>query len=123
MALTITFQNVEKLVFQDSVLKQKLSDYNTLFQTYALASQSSDLRPVKQKTLIDFVNNFKDDHLKILTDHFNQEVSVQKIDINVAHHYDFHVDEIESKLNEMRILKEFYFAYREGDQVYLSTWR
>lgn len=121
--MIITFQNVEKVVFQNYKLKEKLPDYNNLFRTYAFASQHSDLRPISQKSLIDFVNSFKEEHLHILKEHFQEEVEVKKVDLNVAHHYEFQIDEMEKELNKMHILKDFYFAYREGDKVYLSVWR
>lgn len=123
MAITINFQNVEKVVFSDSELKKKLPDFKKQFDGHAMSKLHPDMRAFGQKMLIEFVNLVEDKHAKIMADHFKQDVAVQQIDLNVCHNYEFGVDEAEEALNSMKILKEFIIAYREGDRLYLSTWR
>jgi hypothetical protein len=123
MTITITFQNVEKLVFFNHELKKKLSSFRELFQTWALSQQSPELRPLGQRATIDFCNSVTDEHIGTMQEFFNDAVEVKKINNRIAEHRVYDIAEAEEKLNAEPILKETFFLYREGDQLYISTWR
>ena len=119
----ITFQNVEKLVFLDSKLRNLLPDFKNTFNSWGLAIQAPELRGLAQKMLIDFVNKVEDKHLEVISNYFNEEVEVEKIDPNVAKHLEVSIHEAENYLNSNPFVKEAMFAYREGNQLYISVWR
>ena len=84
---TITFKNVENLVFLDSKLRKLLAiDFADTFKTWNIAQQDATLRPMAQKMLILFVNQVEEKHIKIMKEYFNDDVKVEKIDANVATH-------------------------------------
>lgn len=122
MAKIINFQNVEKLVFFDSKLRKLLPDFKNLFHSWGLA-QEAMIRPIAQKTTIEFLNQLKENHIKILSEYFNEEVKVEKIDSNIVKHIDTTINDAEQLLNSQVILKEMVFAYREDEQLYISLWR
>lgn len=121
---TINFRNVEKLVFLDSLLRNKLyEDFKTIFNSWGLAIQKPELRGIAQKMLIDFLNLVEDKHVKIMSSYFNEEVEVERIDPNVAKHIELSIHEAQDYLNSNPLVKDAMFAYREGDQLYISIWR
>ncbi len=112
------------MVFFNSELKKLLSDdFQTTFNSWALSQKDPALRAFAQKMLILFVNQVKEKHIKIMSEYFNEEVVVERINTNVATHSEFSIHEAEEKLRSQPILKEAFFAYREGEQLYLSFWR
>jgi len=123
MAITITFQNTDQIVFQDSKLRKLLPDFQQQFQTWALARQTPELKAMGQKAVIDFLSLVEAKHVKIMEEYFNDKVVVDKIDTNVVANHEFHIDEAEKLLNAQPILKEAFFAYREEDRLYISFWR
>jgi hypothetical protein len=76
-----------------------------------------------QKVILDFLNTVDGDEVKLLSDYFGEVVVVEKISTNVVEHYNCLIGEAEKTLNAETIIKEAFFVYREGDQLYLSTWR
>ena len=105
MIKTINLHNVEKLIFEDSELRKKLTSHKDLLHTWALSKQSPDFKAMGQKAILNFLNLITDQEIKIISEYFNEVVSVEKM------------------LNTETIIKEAFFVYREGEQFYLSTWR
>ena len=123
MIKTINLHNVEKLIFEDSELRKKLTSHKDLFHTWALSKQSPDFKAMGQKAILNFLNLITDQEIKIISEYFNEVVSVEKILTNVVEQYNCLINEAEKMLNTETIIKEAFFVYREGEQFYLSTWR
>jgi hypothetical protein len=124
MSVVINLKNVEDVVFSNSELKKKFPDFKNQFDGYALSRSVPDMRAYGQKMLIDFLSRVTETDIQTLRDFFkDDDVVVEKINPSVAHHFEFGIGEAEEALNSQTILKEFIIAYREKDQLYLSTWR
>jgi len=98
-------------------------DFKDTFNSWALAQKDPVLRPMAQRMLILFVNQVQEKHIKIMSDYFNEEIKVERIDPNVATHMVLNIYEAEEYLKANPVLKEVMYAYREGEQLYLSFWR
>jgi hypothetical protein len=121
---TITFNNVENIVFLDTKLRKLLSDdFGKTFNTWSLGQADHTLRPLAQKMLIQFVNKVDDKHIEIMKEYFNEDVKVEKINADIATHIKLPIHEAEQYLNSNAILKEAVFSYRDAEHVYLSFWR
>lgn len=123
MAKTITLHNIEKLVFEDNELRKIFPLRKNLFHTWALSRQSPDLKAMGQKSILEFLHTVTEEEVKILSDYFGEIVTVEKISTNVVEHYNCLINDAEKVLNAETIIKEAFFVYREGNQLYLSTWR
>ncbi len=123
MAITITLHNIEKLVFENSEIRRKLSTYKPLFHSWALSRQSPELKSMGQKTMIEVLEKLTDDDIKVIAEELKDEVKVEKVQHNVVNHYNCLIDKAEKVLNAEPIIKEAFFAYREGDSLYISFWR
>lgn len=123
MAMTITLHNIENLVLENSEIRRKLVAYKALFHTWALSRQSSSLKSMGQKVAIEILDKLTDKDLAVISEVLGEDVKVEKINHNVVEHYNCLVDKAEKVLNANPIIKEAFFAYREGDALYVSFWR
>ncbi len=122
--MKINFLNVEKLVFLDSKLRNLLTpNYKTIFSSWSISQQSPKFRPLGQKMLIDFINSVDELGVKIISEYFNEEVKVERIDPNVVTTWEISIYEAEDLLNSKSFLSEALTVYREDDKLYISTWR
>ena len=118
----ITLNNVEKLVFEDSELRRKMPRQH-LFHTWALSKQSPELKAAGQKVMLEFLNTATDEEVNIISEHLKETIVIEKILTNVVEHYNFSLSNAEKVLNAESIIKEAFFLYREGEQLYISFWR
>ena len=100
-----------------------LSFSHKIYLSVALSKQSPDFKAMGQKAILNFLNLITDQEIKIISEYFNEVVSVEKILTNVVEQYNCLINEAEKMLNTETIIKEAFFVYREGEQFYLSTWR
>lgn len=120
--LTINLRNIEKIIFRNPFLKKLLPEFKELFKQWSLAQSNPHLRNMGKQAVIDLLAAINDNHIKIIAGFLQMPVEVDKLSNRVIKRFDTTIDELEDKLNE---LQEFgyYFIYREGDQIYISSWR
>lgn len=120
--ININLQNIEKFIFFDSKLKNLLPDFKGIFDNWAISYRIPELKIMAQRMLIELINKINEDHIQILTRYFKEQVKIERINSNAITHINLSIKEAEEYLNQS-ITKNALFAYREGEQLYLSIWR
>jgi hypothetical protein len=113
--------NVEEHVFYDQKLKSKLEDFNDIFDQWRL-SKVLNLKPLRQKSLLDLLNSLKSEHIKIIEEHLGKNISITSIDPKIVKNCETHIDHADIDL--CRQSEGFNVStYRKGNQLYISYWR
>jgi hypothetical protein len=124
MSIVIAYQNIEQLIFYNKEVQKKLPEFLSIFNTWHLAIRHPSLRVTSQKMLIELLSKLNDNHIQILSEHFKEEVKVDKVDIGVVDNFTISLEEAEDFLNKMpAVLKESHFIYRDENNLYISMWR
>lgn len=120
--INLNLRNVEELVFQNKEIIGKLPEYRHLFDQWRLGKLSPALRQFTKKSLMDFINTIKDEHIQILEGHFGVKVTLDKLDYHTVKLIQCKIDEAEEVLNNTDGYSNFTTS-REGDDIYLCFWR
>ena len=121
--LTIDIKNVEELIFYNKPLRKKLSEFQDLYNQWTLGKQAPTLKFLSQKALMSFLERLKNDHIKILEDHFKEEIKVRAIDYHTVRNHKIPIAEAEKVLCETKGFKDNFCVCRNGNHLYISFWR
>lgn len=119
--ISLNLNNVEKLVFESGLIKE-FPEFKHQYDQWKLSKMSPSLRQLGKRTLIDFVNCLKDEHISILEKHFKTSITIDKLDYHIVKNYDFSTSRLEIDLNDIQGLENFT-TYTNGYQTYISFWR
>ena len=123
--LVINIQNVEEVVFLDKKLQEKLPEFRHLFDQWRLSKMSPALRHLGKRSLIDFLNKIKKDHINILEKHLQTTINVDKLYTNIVRNDFFDIFSSEEELNNADWTDAYpnFSTYVSGDKLYVSFWR
>jgi hypothetical protein len=121
--LILNRKNVETLVFQDRNAQRAVPDLADLFQTYAAGRRFRALWPAGQQAVLSFFDRLTPRHIESLSAHFGDEVEVRPTDSHLVRTHSFSLDEAEAGLRRTVPADRNYFVWRDGDRLYVSTWR
>lgn len=113
--ITIDLNNIEELIFYNSSLQSKLPEFQNLFNIWKF-SITNNLKPLGKKVILDFINSLKDEHIKIIGEYFNDEISIGILDYHIVKNI---------KICEEGCVAGFVNAvvYRDKDEINLTFWR
>ena len=117
--MILNLLNTEKIIFLDYKLRKLLPDFQNIFFSWGIAQQLPELKPLAQKIIIDFLNQLEEKHIKTISDYLNEEVILEQINPNIIDNFQTSIYNIEDYLSS----PEAVIACRDGDQVYISSWR
>jgi len=118
----LNFNNTEDLVFSNKELKLMLPMYKKYFDQWNIAHMVN-LRTVRHRAILDFLNSFENKHISILEKYFNDLVKIDKsISYRNIRLIEFPLQEAEAQLNEINPLGNVV-VYRNSDQLYLCFWQ
>ncbi len=120
--LTINLNNVETMVFYDQKLQKLLPEFKNIFGQWRLSKIDPSLKPTGQRAMMDFLNSVNEEHIEILSNYFDSDVSINKLDYHIVKNIDFPVSEAESNLINEKFFNNTVL-YRKGNQLYISLWR
>jgi|688.fasta_scaffold719042_3 hypothetical protein len=123
--IILNFSNVEDLIFYDSSLHKKLSpDFFSIFEQWKLSKRISYLRDMGKRSLLDFLNLIDDENLKILEEHFNNKVVVEKLDYNIVENFKIPLEESNICDTLCNIVGyNYYNTWRDDQFLYITFWR
>jgi|SRR5581483_8476021 len=123
--MILNFKTVEDLIFYDKIIQNKLPEFSNLFKQWTMGKVHPEVGFLSKKAVLDFLKKINEEHIKILSDYFNCEIIVQKVDINIVKTYPvIGLENAESFLNSLEKDEiNNLVCYRDANQIYLSTWR
>jgi hypothetical protein len=120
--ITINLRNIEEILFHNSELQEQFPEFRHYFDQWKLAKQHAFLKQIGKQAVIDLLNNLSEDHLEIISNYFNSEITIDKFNNRIVNFYQFDIDQISEEIEN---IQEFgnIFLHRDENQVYLGTWR
>jgi len=118
----LNLQNVEEIIFMDKNVHKFLPEFKYLFDSWTLANRITALRNLGKRSLLDLLNNLKENHLQKLSDYFKQNVIVDKLDYHIVHNIETNLDGIVEELNKYDNFLDVT-VYRKDSHVYISIWK
>jgi hypothetical protein len=119
--ITLNLSNVEELVFYDRNLQAKLPEFSNSFNVWTFSLRAG-FGPIGKKTVMDFLNGLKEDHIEILEKHFKDKITVERSDYHIVRHQQVALDNAEEGLNQMQGFPNISI-HRDENQLYISHWR
>ena len=120
--MIINLQNIEGLIFRDKKVQKLLFDFNQQFNQYLLATKVPGLRSLGKRSVIDVLNNLREEHIVKLREYFNTEITIDRIDYHIVKNYNSDISELESNLCDFQGFQDLCL-YRKDNQIYISFWR
>ena len=119
----INLFNVEELIFLDKKVQKQIPEFFHLFEQYRLSKMTPALRLLGKRSVMEFLQGLKDEHLEILEGYFGNRVTLSKTDHHIVKNLVFSLDSTE--LGSMKGTEGYpnFCCHRDGNQVYLSFWR
>lgn len=120
--LNINFQNVEELIFQNKEVWQKMPDLIYLRDQWRISRMTPMLRALGKKSVLDFLSKISEKHEKIISEHFDSPVTIDKLDRHVIKNIQYSINDAEDCLFWEETYP-YFSTYRKGNKIYISFWR
>jgi hypothetical protein len=114
---------IEDLVFRNSSVTNKLPHHKDHFQQWNLGQMVPALRSMGQKAKLDLLNTLSEEDLKIIEACLDLTLTIEKIDYCTLKDYTFDIENAENFVNGDGVMLNDFCLSRDGDRVYLCTWR
>jgi hypothetical protein len=122
MAITLSFDNIENLVFSNNRVVASLPKYKDIFDSWMLSKRVPHLRNLHQKAILDFLQHVEDDELEIIS--IINKVDITDVDRNFLRTKNIvcKPEELEFKLDkQLNIIG--LALHRSKDEVKLLLWK
>lgn len=120
--LTLNLMNVDKIIFQNKQLIDKLPELRAYVDQWSLSVQHPFLRSMGKQAILDFIDKLNENHIRIISEHFNMSVTIDKLNNRLVENHQFKIEELEKELNNFEGFTNIVL-YRNKEQCYISSWR
>lgn len=120
--MRINIQNVEELIFQNQEIWRKMPDLIHLRDQWRISKMTPILRAMGKKSLIEFLKQTKTSHEDILSEYFNEMVTIDKIESHIVKNVEFSIEDDDFNLDFHEEYTGFG-TYRKQDKIYITLWR
>jgi hypothetical protein len=120
--ININLQNVEELIFQNKELWRKMPDLVYLRDQWRMSKMTPMLRALGKRSFLDFLNKVSKKHEDIISEHFGQPVTIDKLDRHIIKNITYSIDDAEDCLFWEETYP-YFSTYRKENRIYISFWR
>lgn len=119
--MEINLKNIEEIIFFDKKVQAILPEFKSLFDQWVLSHRVSGLKQMAQHSVIELINSLSHEHIKKLSEYFNEDVYVNKLNKKLVDHYDCNIDDT-GRLCEF---SEYVGTtlFRKGNELKFTFWR
>jgi hypothetical protein len=120
--MRINIQNVEEMVFMNKDVWRKMPEMTYLRDQWRMSRSTPMLRSLGRKSALDFLSKAKNHHEHLLSEHFGEEVTIDRIDRHLVKNMEF---EAECELVDFDLEEHYtaFSAHRDENKVYVTFWR
>jgi hypothetical protein len=116
--------NIEDLVLRNPGLLNKLSHYRDQIEQWKLGQLVPALRPMGQKAKLDLLNKLTEGDLEIIRNYLKvNSLVLESLDYATVKNHTTTVFDAEELLNGANVMLNDFCVARDGDQLYICTWR
>jgi hypothetical protein len=120
--MELNLQNVEEVIFFDKNLQSLLPEFRHLFDQWSLSKRVPGLQTLGKRTIIEFLNSLKIEHVRRLEEYVGTTILIDKIDGRLVQHHEGGLDLIETDLCKFVGFQDFC-VHRDADKAYITYWR
>lgn len=121
--ILVNIGNIERIIFNNAKVRQKLPEFRGHFDQWQLACQHSFLKSLGKQAMIDVLNMLNERHLKIIEEELQEEIHLDKINNRMIENYSLPLESAENALNELENLSSNFCIYKNNNNLYISFWR
>lgn len=122
--MILNSSNIEDVVLRNSGLLNKLSHHKDHIQQWTLGQMIPALRPTGQKAKIDLLNKLTEGDLEVIREYLKLDsLTIEMLDYTMVKNHTTNVADIEGFLNGGNVMLNDFCVAREGEQLYICTWR
>lgn len=119
---TLSFQNVEKMIFYDKKVRDLFPELSPVFNKWMLGVRAG-ISSVIKDALLNFINEITPDQIEKLEHYWGTPVIIQKVSSNLSKSFVVSITEAEELLNNMNDGSWYLAVTRKKDLLYISCWR
>jgi hypothetical protein len=122
----LNFSTVENLIFYDQKAQAVLPPYMLSYvEQWKIAKRIPALSQMGKQSMLNFLNNLKEDHVDSLEEYFGERVVVESMNYQIVENIKIPLAESEEVCRILCDTEGFnYFAtWRDADYLYISFWR
>ncbi|RDJ35453.1 MAG: hypothetical protein DWQ19_11600 [Crenarchaeota archaeon] len=119
--LKINLVNIEDTILKNKDLRQKLPELMPYVDIWEFAVRNPSLKGLRKQAALDYLNALGEKQIDVLIDYFNCPVTIDKLDNQVVRNFQSTVENLEEELKKFQLKN--MVCYREGTQVYISSWK
>lgn len=119
--MKIGIGNIEKMVFEDQSAWLNMPEMAGYRDQWAFSKMSPHLKPTGVRAMMDFIAASDQRHEAVLSDHFGEEVTIDKFDPSPVKNIEFDLDEPP----DLSLMSDYTgsSSHREGDRIKITLWR
>jgi hypothetical protein len=122
--MILNSNNIEDLVLKNSSVVNSLSHFRNLIDQWKLGQMIPALRPTGQKAKIDLLNKLTNEDIEIIKKINNlNHLTLEKLDYSSISFNTTNIFEADKLLNNGETMLGDFCINRDGDQLYICTWR
>lgn len=116
--------NIEDLVLRNPGLLNKLPHHRNQIEQWKLGQMVPALRPMGQKAKLDLLNALTEGDLEVIRDYLKlNSLTLEALDYATVKNHITTVSKAEELLNGGKVMLNDFCVARDGEQLYISTWR
>ncbi len=123
--LKLNLTTAEHLIFENRDVQKILPiSMFSYFEQWRVSRQIPALRQIGKRSVLDFLDCLKDEHVALLEDFFKDRIYLEKTNYRIIENYKISLKEIEicEFLNKIKSFPN-YSTWRDNDYLYISFWR
>jgi hypothetical protein len=122
--MILNSSTIEELVLRNPGVLNKLSHHNNPINQWKLGQVIPALRETGNRAKLDLLNAITEGDLEIIRQHLELDsLVVEKLDYAAFKHHTTNIFDVEDLLNGGGVVLTDFCIARDGEQLYISTWR
>jgi hypothetical protein len=122
--MILNSSNIEDLVLRNPGLLNKLSHYRDQIEQWKLGQMIPALRPMGQKGKLDLLKKLTEGDVKVIRDYLKLDsLTLETLEYATVKNHTTTISDAEDLLNSRNVMLRDFCIARDGEQLYICTWR
>lgn len=120
--IELNLNNVEELVFFEKEFADFIPDFRQYYDQWRLSRMTPALRPIGNKSLIDFLCNITELQKEKIEEKFGEKIIIDAPNTKIIKFFETNCDSLEELLNKINV-HGYHRFYRKGNKIFITIWR
>lgn len=119
--IQINLINVEELIFNQNVFKEKFLEFKHYFDQFERSKHFSFLKNSGTQAKIDLLKNLNKNHIEFIKNFYNEEIEIIKFDNDFCINIDSNIYELSEKIDKINF--NYFSIYRNNNDIKLTFFK